>query len=78
MTRRLAGEEEFWRYFIGSALAAAQDFRRGHNAVIVSIVCDRGDRYLSAEFPRLIFSCPASSGEQNGARNNTSDKPVIF
>jgi cysteine synthase B len=49
MTRRLAAEEGiFAGISSGGALAVA--LRIAHeieNAVIVTIVCDRGDRYLS-------------------------------
>ncbi len=49
MTRRLAVEEGiFAGISSGGALAVALRLARGlENAVIVSIVCDRGDRYLS-------------------------------
>ncbi len=49
MTRRLAREEGiFAGISSGGALVAAQMLSREvENAVIVSIVCDRGDRYLS-------------------------------
>ncbi|MDQ3185446.1 MAG: cysteine synthase CysM [Pseudomonadota bacterium] len=49
MTRRLAQEEGiFAGISSGGALAAALKISAEvHNAVIVSIVCDRGDRYLS-------------------------------
>jgi cysteine synthase B len=49
MTRRLAREEGiFAGISSGGALwAALQVAREAENAVIVSIVCDRGDRYLS-------------------------------
>jgi cysteine synthase B len=49
MTRRLAREEGiFAGISSGGALGAAlQVLREVENAVIVSIVCDRGDRYLS-------------------------------
>jgi cysteine synthase B len=49
MTRRLAAEEGiFAGVSSGGALhAALQISKRVENAVIVSIVCDRGDRYLS-------------------------------
>ena len=49
MTRRLAREEGiFAGVSSGGALwAAMQVLREVENAVIVSIVCDRGDRYLS-------------------------------
>jgi cysteine synthase B len=48
-TRRLAREEGiFAGVSSGGALAAAlQLSQEVENAVIVSIVCDRGDRYLS-------------------------------
>jgi len=48
-TRRLAREEGiFAGISSGGALwAALQVARETENAVIVSIVCDRGDRYLS-------------------------------
>ncbi|MFA7316082.1 MAG: cysteine synthase CysM [Sulfuricella sp.] len=49
MTRRLAREEGiFAGISSGSALAAALEVSaQAENAIIVSIVCDRGDRYLS-------------------------------
>ena len=49
MTRRLAREEGiFAGISSGGALAAALKISAEvHNAVIVSVVCDRGDRYLS-------------------------------
>lgn len=49
MTRRLAREEGiFAGISSGGALwAAEQVSREAQNAVIVSVVCDRGDRYLS-------------------------------
>ena len=49
MTRRLAREEGiFAGISSGGALWAAMEVSRGvENAVIVTIVCDRGDRYLS-------------------------------
>jgi cysteine synthase B len=49
MTRRLASEEGiFAGISSGGALYAALEIsRKVENAVIVSIVCDRGDRYLS-------------------------------
>ncbi len=49
MTRRLANEEGiFAGISSGGALAAALKISAEvHDAVIVSIVCDRGDRYLS-------------------------------
>ena len=49
MTRRLAVEEGiFAGISSGGALAVALRLARElENAVIVSIVCDRGDRYLS-------------------------------
>jgi len=49
MTRRLAREEGiFAGISSGGALwAAMQVLREVENAVVVSIVCDRGDRYLS-------------------------------
>ena len=49
MTRRLAREEGiFAGISSGGALWAALQVLRGvENAIIVSIVCDRGDRYLS-------------------------------
>ena len=49
MTRRLAAEEGiFAGISSGGALAAALNLAKElENAVIVSIVCDRGDRYLS-------------------------------
>jgi cysteine synthase B len=49
MTRRLAREEGiFAGISSGGALVAALEVSaRAENAIIVSIVCDRGDRYLS-------------------------------
>ena len=49
MTRRLAREEGiFAGISSGGALAAALEVSaQAENAIIVSIVCDRGDRYLS-------------------------------
>jgi cysteine synthase B len=49
MTRRLAREEGIFAGISsgGSLWAALQVLREVENAVIVSIVCDRGDRYLS-------------------------------
>ncbi len=49
MTRRLAREEGiFAGISSGGALCAALSLSQTvENAVIVSIVCDRGDRYLS-------------------------------
>jgi len=49
MTRRLAREEGIFAGISsgGSLWAAMQVLREVENAVIVSIVCDRGDRYLS-------------------------------
>ncbi len=49
MARRLAAEEGiFAGISSGGAVAAALDLASGlENAVIVTIVCDRGDRYLS-------------------------------
>jgi cysteine synthase B len=49
MTRRLAREEGIFAGISsgGSLWAAMQVLREAENAVIVSIVCDRGDRYLS-------------------------------
>ena len=49
MTRRMAREEGiFAGISSGGALAVALRISRGlQGAVIVSIVCDRGDRYLS-------------------------------
>jgi len=48
-TRRLAAEEGiFCGISSGGAVAAALQLSQElHNAVIVSIICDRGDRYLS-------------------------------
>ena len=48
-TRRLASEEGIFAGISsgGALYAALQLSRRVENAVIVSIVCDRGDRYLS-------------------------------
>ncbi|MEY4328545.1 MAG: cysteine synthase [Pseudomonadota bacterium] len=49
MTRRLAAEEGiFAGISSGGAMCVALDIARNHpNATVVSIVCDRGDRYLS-------------------------------
>ncbi len=49
MTRRLAGEEGIFAGISsgGAMWAALQVAREMENAVIVFIVCDRGDRYLS-------------------------------
>jgi cysteine synthase B len=49
MTRRLAAEEGIFAGISsgGALYAALQLSRKVENAVIVSIVCDRGDRYLS-------------------------------
>ena len=49
VTRRLASEEGiFCGIFFGGAVAAAMKLSREvENALIVSIICDRGDRYLS-------------------------------
>jgi len=49
MTRRLAAEEGiFCGISSGGAVAAALDLSRNiENGVIVTIICDRGDRYLS-------------------------------
>jgi len=49
MTRRLATEEGIFAGISsgGALYAALQLSRQVENAVIVSIVCDRGDRYLS-------------------------------
>ena len=49
MTRRLAREEGIFAGISsgGSLWAAMQVLREVENAVIVTIVCDRGDRYLS-------------------------------
>jgi len=49
MTRRLAAEEGiFCGISSGGAVAAALDLSRTiENGVIVTIICDRGDRYLS-------------------------------
>ncbi|MFM9912479.1 MAG: cysteine synthase CysM [Methylophilaceae bacterium] len=49
MTRRLAREEGIFAGISsgGALLAALQLSKEVENAVIVSIVCDRGDRYLS-------------------------------
>jgi len=49
MTRRLAAEEGiFCGISSGGAVAAAMDLSRTiENGVIVTIICDRGDRYLS-------------------------------
>lgn len=54
MTRRLAAEEGiFAGISSGGALSAALRLSQGlENAVIVTIICDRGDRYLSTNvFP---------------------------
>ena len=50
MTRRLAAEEGiFAGISSGGAMCVALDIARKHpNATVVSIVCDRGDRYLSS------------------------------
>ncbi|MDG2293316.1 MAG: cysteine synthase CysM [Methylophilaceae bacterium] len=50
MTRRLATEEGIFAGISsgGGLYAALQLSKRVENAVIVSIVCDRGDRYLSS------------------------------
>ncbi len=53
-TRKLAAEEGiFCGISSGGAVAAALDLsRQVENAVIVTIICDRGDRYLSTDvFP---------------------------
>jgi len=49
MTRRLAAEEGIFAGISsgGGLYAAVQLSKKLENAVIVSIVCDRGDRYLS-------------------------------
>ncbi len=49
MTRRLAAEEGiFAGISSGGALCVAMEIARTNaNATVVSIVCDRGDRYLS-------------------------------
>jgi cysteine synthase B len=49
MTRRLAREEGIFAGISsgGALVAALQLSKEVENAVIVSIVCDRGDRYLS-------------------------------
>ena len=49
MTRRLAREEGIFCGVSagGAAWAALQLSRQVENAVIVTIICDRGDRYLS-------------------------------
>ena len=49
MTRRLAAEEGIFSGISsgGALYAALQLSKKVENAVIVSIVCDRGDRYLS-------------------------------
>lgn len=49
MTRRLAAEEGIFAGMSsgGALYAALQLSKKVENAVIVSIVCDRGDRYLS-------------------------------
>jgi S-sulfo-L-cysteine synthase (O-acetyl-L-serine-dependent) len=51
MTRRLAAEEGiFAGISSGGAIHAAIELARGvENAVIVAIICDRGDRYLSTD-----------------------------
>jgi len=54
MTRRLAAEEGiFAGISSGGAVSAALRLAEGlENATIVVIICDRGDRYLSADvFP---------------------------
>jgi len=54
MTRRLAAEEGIFAGISsgGTLFAALQIAREVENATIVSIVCDRGDRYLSSSvFP---------------------------
>ncbi|MDH5735037.1 MAG: cysteine synthase B, partial [Gammaproteobacteria bacterium] len=50
ITRRLASEEGiFCGISSGGAVAAAlQLSQQVENAVIVSIICDRGDRYMSS------------------------------
>jgi cysteine synthase B len=50
MTRRLAAEEGiFAGISSGGAMCVALDIARNNpNATVVSIVCDRGDRYLSS------------------------------
>ncbi|MFZ9649917.1 MAG: pyridoxal-phosphate dependent enzyme, partial [Fluviibacter sp.] len=50
MTRRLAAEEGiFAGISSGGAMTVALDIARNNpNATVVSIVCDRGDRYLSS------------------------------
>ena len=49
LTRKLATEEGIFAGISsgGSLYAALELSKRLENAVIVSIVCDRGDRYLS-------------------------------
>jgi cysteine synthase B len=49
MARRLAREEGIFAGISsgGSLVVALRIAREVENAVIVSIVCDRGDRYLS-------------------------------
>jgi cysteine synthase B len=56
MMRRLASEEGiFCGVSSGGAVAAALDLSRElENAVIVAIICDRGDRYLSTG----VFAAP--------------------
>ncbi|MHB9101987.1 MAG: cysteine synthase B, partial [Sulfuricella sp.] len=49
ITRRLAAEEGIFAGISsgGALVAALRVSAENENAVIVSIVCDRGDRYLS-------------------------------
>ena len=52
MTRRLAAEEGIFAGVssgggLAAALRVARDLENDQNAVIVHIICDRGDRYLS-------------------------------
>jgi cysteine synthase B len=57
MARRLAAEEGiFAGVSSGGAVAAALKHaeKLGENAVIVCIICDRGDRYLSTTYPAPI------------------------
>ena len=51
MTRRLAAEEGIFAGVSsgGAVVAALRLSREVENAVIVSIICDRGDRYLSTD-----------------------------
>jgi cysteine synthase B len=49
MCRRLAREEGIFAGIsaAGALWAAQQVAKQAHNATIVFVVCDRGDRYLS-------------------------------